>query len=239
MHFDVISLFSDMFTSFTEQGVIGQAYQKKLWSLAVHSPRQFALNNYGAVDDKPYGGGAGMVMAYQPLAETLAHIAPTVDQPVVYLSASGTSFTHAMAQRLSKCNRLVLVCGRYEGVDQRFIDLHVDEEIAVGSFVMSGGELPALCVMDALLRLRSGVLGNEESLSEESFGNETAQLEYPHYTRPQTITAIDVAGRTHSQAKVDVPHVLLSGNHADIHAWRTEQRQLRTQQAHQTQEHSE
>lgn len=224
MHFDIISLFPEMFTPLTTSGVVAKAYARGVWSMNIHSPRRFAINDYGAVDDRPYGGGPGMVMAYAPLAKTLAAISNP--QWVIYLSAGSMPVNQRRIAALAALPSVVLVCGRYEGVDQRFIDLHVDEEVSIGDLIVSGGELPAMCLMEAILRLQPQVLGNQASAQQDSFSEAVgALLEHPHYTRPPTIQAIAAPAARLADTSLAVPPVLLSGDHKKIAAWRREQQQ--------------
>lgn len=203
MRFDVVSLLPEMFVSLGH-GLIGQAFQKKLAELHVHNPRQFTHDVHHTVDDRPFGGGDGMVLQAEPLARTLEAIrSTTVSQgPVILLSAHGEPISTRLCETLSKQEQLTLVCGRYGGVDQRFINQFVDRQVSVGDCVVSGGELPAMMLMDALLRLKPGVLGNEESARQESFY--TGRLECPQFTRPR-----EWRGQS-------VPPVLLSGNHSQM-----------------------
>jgi tRNA (guanine37-N1)-methyltransferase len=179
------------------------------------NPRDYTLDRHGSVDDKPYGGGPGMVMQVQPLRAALQAVKSAgLDAPVIYLSPQGERFTQDTARRLAGRGRLILLAGRYEGIDERLIDMEVDEEISIGDYVLSGGELPVLVVMDAITRLLPGALGDADSALEDSFMG--GLLDYPHYTRPEQIE------------NRQVPQVLLSGNHAAIHRWRRKQALGRT-----------
>lgn len=213
MRFDVISLFPAMFDALTGQGITSRALQRGLWSLRCWNPRDFAIDAYRTVDDRPYGGGPGMVMMGEPLAAALQAIEAERGDgtrgPVLHLSPRGRPLTHARVAELAALPSITLLASRYEAVDQRFIDLHVDEEIAVGDFVVSGGELPAMMLMDAVVRLLPGALNDARSAQEDSFAN--GLLDCPHYTRPELFQ-----GRP-------VPEVLLSGHHARIARWRREQ----------------
>lgn len=217
MRFDLITLFPDMFAALKDYGVTGRAIEENLASVVCHNPRDYADNKHGRVDDKPYGGGPGMVMQVKPLrtAIQVAREAVQDSAPVIYLSPQGKPLTQARCVALSREPRLILLAGRYEGIDQRLIDRDVDEELSIGDYVVSGGELPAMVLMDALIRLLPGALGNELSATADSF--EQGLLDYPHYTRPEVIDG---------QA---VPEVLLTGDHANIERWRQEQRILQTQ----------
>ena len=211
MHFDVISLFPEMVATIAEFGVVGRAQRRDLITLDFENPRDHTSDVHRTVDDRPYGGGPGMVMKYEPLAgavQAARERSPEGSQ-VVYLSPQGRVFNQATAQRYAALPGLILLAGRYEGVDERLIESHVDEELSVGDFVLSGGEVPAMVVIDAVVRLLPGVLGDNESAAQDSFME--GLLDYPHYTRPEIID-----GR-------NVPDVLLSGDHAEIARWRTKQ----------------
>ena len=204
MKFAVVSLFPDQVAEVAAYGVVGRAAARGIVSVDVENPRDHAPDVHRTVDDRPYGGGPGMVMKYEPLAAAIDMAAARVPEgsPVVYLSPQGAVFDQATARRFSRLPGLVLVAGRYEGVDERLIESRVDEEISLGDFVMSGGEIAAMAVIDAVTRLIPGVLGDAESAEQDSF--EDGLLDCPHYTRPE-----QVDGR-------DVPAVLLSGDHAAI-----------------------
>ena len=216
MRIDVISLFPDFIAQCAAFGVTGRAVERGLLSLHAWNPRDHAEGNYRRVDDRPFGGGPGMVMLIDPLRASLA--AARADDPaparVIYLSPQGAPLTQAKARELAGQERLVLLCGRYEGIDERFIEAEVDEELSIGDYVLSGGELAALVVVDAVSRLVPGVVGDGQSVEEDSFSR--GLLDYPHYTRPAVF-----AGR-------DVPPVLLSGHHADVRRWRRKAALART-----------
>jgi len=216
--FDVVTLFPEMFEALTASGVSRRAYQQQLFELNTWNPRVFTEDRHKTVDDRPYGGGPGMVMMYPPLKKTVDAINQAVSQPgrVVYLSPQGAPLTQQKLIELQAYDHLTLVCGRYEGIDERFITHYVDEEICVGDFVVSGGELPAMMLMDALIRLIPGALGHDQSAEQDSFAD--GLLDCPHYTRP-----VEVDG-------LSVPDVLQQGSHAKIAAWRHQQKLLRTQQ---------
>lgn len=218
MKFNVITLFPEMFSALTESGVSRRANQSGLYELKTWNPRDFTHDKHRTVDDRPYGGGPGMVMMYQPLKDTLNAIAAESEQKphVVYLSPQGQPLTQAKVEQLSEYKNVTLLCGRYEGVDERLIESSVDEEISVGDFVLSGGELPAMVLMDAMIRLIPGALGHNQSAEQDSFSD--GLLDCPHYTRPEEVDGLCV------------PQVLLEGNHAKIDAWRHEQKLERTQQ---------
>lgn len=212
----VVTLFPAMIAPFLELGVIGRAVRQGLLRIDAVDPRDFALDPHGTVDDRPYGGGPGMVIRVEPFATAIAAARSRVPvgSPVVFLSPQGRPFNQATARRYAAGPGLVLVAGRYEGFDERLIEATGDEEISVGDFVTSGGEIPALAVLDATTRLRPGVLGDEQSAVEESFAD--GLLDHPHYTRPEV-----AAGRA-------VPKVLVEGNHAAIRRWRRKQALGRT-----------
>lgn len=218
--FDVVTLFPEMFEAVTESGVTGRARDKKLFELVLWNPRDFATNSYRTVDDRPYGGGPGMVMMVEPLEKALnaarqrQRSAGMQRTRVVYLSPQGRLLNHQMVIALASLEGLVLLAGRYEGVDERLIGRAVDEEIAIGDYVLSGGELAAMVVMDCIVRQLPGALGDADSAGQDSFAN--GLLDYPHYTRPETYEG------------AAVPPVLLSGNHAEIARWRLKQALGRT-----------
>lgn len=218
MRFDVITLFPEMFSALTESGVSRRALQSELYQLKTWNPRQFTTDKHKTVDDRPYGGGPGMLMMYQPLKDTLTAIqSETAVKPhVVYLSPQGQPLTQAKVEQLSQYESVTLLCGRYEGVDERLLISEVDEEISIGDFVVSGGELPAMMLMDATIRLLPGALGHNQSAEQDSFSD--GLLDCPHYTRPEVVDGMAV------------PRVLMEGNHAKIDAWRQAQKLERTQQ---------
>jgi len=200
----ILTLFPDMFPGPLATSLAGRALARGLWSLQTVNIRDFASDRHRTVDDTPFGGGPGMVMRPDIVDAALASVAG--DRPRVFLTPRGRPFTQALAQRYAAAPGLILLCGRYEGVDQRVIEAHELEELSIGDYVVAGGELPALVVLDAVIRLLPGVMGAADSATEESFAQ--SLLEYPHYTRPA-----DWQGRR-------VPDVLLSGNHAAVAAWR-------------------
>ncbi len=217
MHFDVVSLFPEMVTGAAGYGVTGKAIENGLVGLSVWNPRDYTSDRHKTVDDRPCGGGPGMVMKYQPLLDAVNH-AKRGRQPdsakVVYLSPQGRLITQTLLQEASVNQRLILIAGRYEGIDERFIEHVCDDEWSLGDYVISGGELAALIVIDAISRLIPGVLGDEESAKQDSHAN--GLLDCPHYTRPER-------GQLG-----DVPEVLLGGNHAAIRRWRMKQALGRT-----------
>ena len=211
MQFAVVSIFPEMLRTVAEYGVVGRAMERNLASLHVEDPRNYTTDVHRTVDDRPYGGGPGMVMKYEPAAAALqaAKSASPKGSPVICLSPAGRAFDQAEAGRLAALPGVVLLAGRYEGIDERLIEAEVDEELSLGDFVLSGGEIAAMAVIDAVVRLLPGVLGDEDSAAQDSFVE--GLLDYPHYTRPE-----EVAGR-------QVPEVLLSGDHARIARWRYKQ----------------
>ena len=220
MQFDVVTLFPDMFTAITQSGITRRAFEQKKCSLSLWNPRDFTTDNYRTIDDRPYGGGPGMVMMAKPLEAAIGAAKARqseqgLPQPrVVYLSPQGRQLTHQRVMQLTAEPGIVLLCGRYEAVDQRLLDRCVDEEISLGDFVLSGGELPAMALMDAVIRQLPGVLNDDVSAVEDSFVN--GLLDCPHYTRPEVYEG------------VAVPPVLLGGHHAEIEKWRREQALLAT-----------
>ncbi|WP_345249206.1 tRNA (guanosine(37)-N1)-methyltransferase TrmD [Pigmentiphaga soli] len=214
MRFDVVTLFPPMFAAVAEHGVTGRAHAQGRWRLRTWNPRDFTRDVHRTVDDRPYGGGPGMVMQPAPLEDAvLAARSDRGDRaPVILLSPQGRRFDQPRAQALAAGSGAILVCGRYEGIDQRFIDRMVTEEISLGDFVLSGGEIAALAMMDAAVRLLPGVLNDGESAVQDSFNDAlSGLLDCPHYTRPEVY-----AGQA-------VPDVLLSGHHANIVRWRRRQ----------------
>ncbi len=218
IHFDVITLFPEMITTAASYGVTGRAIEREIVSLSTWNPRDFTQDKHKTVDDRPYGGGPGMVMKYQPLHDAVNQAKKTgnKDAKVVYLSPQGKPITQALLSEACNVSQLILVAGRYEGVDERFVNMDCDDEWSIGDYVISGGELAALIVIDAITRLLPGVLGHEESAQQDSHMN--GLLDYAHYTRPE-----EIEGNS-------VPDVLLSGNHAEIGIWRMKQALGRTWQ---------
>lgn len=216
LRFDVITLFPEMFAAVTEYGVTRRAHEQGLWRLTCWNPRRYADNAYGAVDDRPFGGGPGMVMQAPPLEAAIdaAQAARGDAAPVIYLSPQGRLLEHRRVAELSRSRGAILLCGRYEGIDERLIERRVDEEISLGDFVLSGGEIAAMAVIDACVRLLPGALGDEASAAEDSFAE--GLLDCPHYTRPE-----DYRG-------MRVPAVLLSGHHEKIRRWRLKMALART-----------
>ncbi len=216
MKFDIITLFPEMFSAIKEEGVIARAMKKSLISIHTWQLRDFSSNKYKNVDEKPYGGGAGMVIQVKPIRDCVAKIKQSSpNTKVIYLSPQGKKLDQQLVEKLATFESITMLCGRYEGVDERVIENDIDFEISIGDYVISGGELAAMVLVDAISRQLPGVLGNEVSLK-DSFADNL--LDYPHYTRPEIID-----GQT-------VPEVLLSGNQAKIDAWRLEQSIKNTKQ---------
>ena len=216
MKFDIITLFPEMFSAINEEGVIARAMKKLLISINTWQLRDFSSNNYKNVDEKPYGGGAGMVLQVKPIRDCISKIKQSSpNTKVIYLSPQGKKLDQNLVEELANFESITMLCGRYEGVDERVIENDIDFEISIGDYVISGGELAAMVVIDAISRRLPGVLGNEVSLKDSFTDN---VLDCPHYTRPEVID---------NQA---VPEVLLSGNQAKIDAWRLEQSIKKTKQ---------
>ncbi len=216
MKLEVVTLFPDMIAGALRFGVLGRAVERGLLAVGTEDPRAHTDDVHRTVDDRPYGGGPGMVMKPEPLMAAIraAHARLPEGSPRICLSAQGEPFTQARARELAALPGFVLVAGRYEGLDERVVELGIDRELSVGDYVVSGGELPALLIIDAVARLLPGALGDERSSEEDSFA--AGLLDWPHYTRPEVF------------AGLSVPPVLLSGNHADIRRWRLAQAVART-----------
>jgi len=216
--FDAITLFPEMFAAVTQSGITRRALERQLYSLRLWNLRDFATDNYRTVDDRPYGGGPGMVMLAEPLAKAIRTARELRGgggrSRVIYFTPQGVPLVHRRVLELAREQRLILLCGRYEGIDQRLIDAEVDEEISLGDFVLSGGEIAALALIDAIVRQLPGALNDADSAQQDSFAD--GLLDCPHYTRPE-----DYEG-------VPVPPVLLSGHHAEIRRWRLKQALGRT-----------
>ncbi|MFZ9053313.1 MAG: tRNA (guanosine(37)-N1)-methyltransferase TrmD [Woeseiaceae bacterium] len=216
MQIAVVSLFPELVGQVAEFGVVGRAQERGVLQLCCENPRDYTDDAHRTVDDRPYGGGPGMVLKYEPAVAAIRAAKQQLPpgSPVVYLSPQGNVFDQAAARRFSGMPGMILLAGRYEGVDERLVDSEVDEELSLGDFVLSGGEIAAMAVIDAVVRLLPGVLGDEESAAQDSFME--GLLDYPHYTRPERVD-----GRR-------VPAVLLSGDHARIARWRYKQALGRT-----------
>jgi len=214
IRFDVVTLFPEMFAAVTHSGISGRALETGLWSLGLWNPRDFTKDNYRTVDDRPYGGGPGMLMLAEPLEKALDAARDAGGGKVIYLSPQGRKLDHEKVMELAGRKAVTLLCGRYEGVDERLIRRRVDEELSLGDYVLSGGELAAMAVIDAVVRQIPGALGGEQSAAEESFVQ--GLLDGPQYTRPEE----------YEGAKV--PEVLMSGHHENIRRWRLKQALGRT-----------
>jgi tRNA (guanine37-N1)-methyltransferase len=214
IRFDVVTLFPEMFVAVAGSGITGRALEAGLWSLTTWNPRDFATDNYRTVDDRPYGGGPGMVMLAEPLERTLNTVKTAGGGRVIYLSPQGRKLDHPRVMELVQERAVTLLCGRYEGVDERLLRRRVDEEISIGDFVLSGGELAAMALMDAVVRQLPGAVGEPASVIEESFAD--GLLDCPQYTRPEMYLG------------EKVPEVLLSGHHENIRRWRLKQALGRT-----------
>ncbi len=216
MRVDVVTLFPAMFDAVSQHGVTGRAVKRGILELGLWDPREYTYNRHRTVDDRPYGGGPGMVMLLQPLREAVQAARAASSEPahVIYLSPQGRPLDQRGVEELAQRQRLILVAGRYEGIDERFIELEVDEEWSIGDYVLSGGELGAMVMIDAVARLLPGVLGHEESAAQDSFAG--GLLDCPHYTRPEVYE------------EMAVPEVLLSGDHQAIARWRLKQALGRT-----------
>jgi tRNA (guanine37-N1)-methyltransferase len=213
LRIDVLTLFPEAVSQYATTSVLGRAQERGVWQLHLHDIRDASKDPHRSVDDTPFGGGAGMVLLGEPILRTVESN-PDMSRPLIALTPSGRTFSHDVALELSSLDGFSLLCGRYEGIDQRALDLVVDDELSLGDFVLAGGELAALCVIESVVRLRPGGLGNDESTLEESFSD--GLLEYPHYTQPAQLRG------------VDVPEILRSGDHARILRWRRAQSLLRT-----------
>ena len=218
MKIEVVTLFPEMIAGALEFGIVGRAVKRGLLSVGTEDPRAHTSDAHRTVDDRPFGGGPGMVLKPEPLLAAIraAHARLAAGAPRIYLSAQGEPLTQAMARQLVGLPGFLLVAGRYEGLDERVVELGIDREVSIGDYVLSGGELPALVLIDAVARLLPGALGDERSNVEESFV--AGLLDWPHYTRPEVFEGLAV------------PPVLMSGNHADIRRWRLEQAVARTLQ---------
>ena len=213
MRFDVMTLFPELVSGVLSESIIGRAQNAGLIEVKCHNIRDFSLDKHRKTDDTPYGGGMGMVMTCQPIYDCFMHIKREIPEEnktrVIYLSPKGRVFNHAIAKELSEYDNLIFLCGHYEGVDQRIIDEIVDEDISIGDYVLTGGELPACIIIDAVSRLKDGVLADSECYEDESVAS--GILEYPQFTKPR-----EFLGRS-------VPDILLSGDHAKIERWRLEE----------------
>jgi tRNA (guanine37-N1)-methyltransferase len=218
MKIALITLFPEMFAAVTDYGISGRAVKQGLLEITSYNPRDYTEDRHQTVDDRPYGGGPGMVMMIEPLRRAIAAARDWIDQDalVVYLSPQGAVLDQAAVNGFAKRESLILIAGRYEGIDERLIQMEVDEEWSVGDYVLSGGELPAMVLIDALIRQLPGALGHQDSADQDSFAD--GLLDCPHYTRPEQYEGSEV------------PEVLMSGNHEKIRRWRLQQSLVRTQQ---------
>ena len=214
IRFSAISLFPEMFASITDQGVVGRAIKRGEVEVDLINPRDFTTDRHRTVDDRPYGGGPGMLMKVEPIEKAINSAQKTQSGKVIYLSPQGKRLNHSIVSQLSQEKHLILLAGRYEGIDERLLKEHVDIELSLGDFVLSGGELGAMAIIDAVTRLVPGVLGHSDSAAQDSFAD--GLLDHPHYTRPEIYEG------------AEVPSVLLSGNHQKIEEWRLQQRLGRT-----------
>jgi tRNA (guanine37-N1)-methyltransferase len=219
IRFDVVTLFPEVFAAVSGSGITSRALAAGLWSLSTWNPRDFTTDNYRTVDDRPYGGGPGMVMLAEPLERTLNAVKSAGGGRTVYLSPQGRKLDHAKVMAFASEKRITLLCGRYEGIDERLIARRVDEEVSIGDFVLSGGELAAMALMDAVVRQLPGALGDEASAAEESFAG--GLLDCPQYTRPEEWPGGE-------GVPAQVPSVLMSGHHENIRRWRLKQALGRT-----------
>jgi tRNA (guanine37-N1)-methyltransferase len=217
IRFDVVTLFPEMFSAVTHSGITSRALEAGLWALTTWNPRDFTTDNYRTVDDRPYGGGPGMVMLAEPIERALDAVRSSGGGRVVYLTPQGGKLDHRKVMEFSKEGSITLLCGRYEGIDERLLARRVEEEVSIGDFVLSGGELAAMALMDAVVRQLPGALGDESSALEESFAD--GLLDCPQYTRPEVWPA---------GAAQAVPQVLMSGHHENIRRWRLKQALGRT-----------
>lgn len=215
MHFSILTIFPEIFSGFLNESIIGRALEDNKIDVDLIDIRRFSKNKHKNVDDRPYGGGAGMVMTPQPLSDAIISAKKRNKKAkVIAMTPQGEPFTQKKAGSYAEGEDLIILCGRYEGIDERVFDLYVDEEVSIGDYVLTGGEIPAMAVVDAVTRLIPGVLGCGDSAEDESFSD--GRIEYPHYTRPYEFKGIKV------------PDVLLSGNHGEVEKWRRASSLLRT-----------
>jgi len=243
MNVAIITLFPEMFDAITQYGITSRALKDGLVSLCCLNPRDYTTDKHQTVDDRPYGGGPGMVMKVEPLKKALdaaldwhAQIAAGIDESrepptVIYMSPQGKVLRHSDVDATAAQRNMIIIAGRYEGIDQRFIDNYIDEQWSIGDFVLSGGELPCMVMLDAMIRKLPGAMGASESHEQDSFEN--GLLDCPHYTRPVSLVGLACIepATQQNKEKCDVPHVLLSGNHSAIAQWRREQSLLATANA--------
>lgn len=217
IRFDILTLFPQIFSSFVSESLLSKAIEAGLVQVFTHDIRQWTQDKHSKVDDRPYGGGPGMLIQVQPVVDCVEAVQAMAEQPgeLILLSPQGETLRQSTAMALSQSGRLLLLCGRYEGFDQRVIDILRPREVSLGDFILNGGEVAAMAIIESTIRLIPGVLGDEASFQQDSFSDQPL-LEFPQYTRPREF-------RGH-----EVPEVLLSGNHAQIAAWREQQRRQRT-----------
>jgi tRNA (guanine37-N1)-methyltransferase len=218
MRFDVLTLFPEMFSGYVSQSVLRRAIDAGKVDVQLHDIRDWSREKHQQVDDRPFGGGPGMVLRPEPVVESVEAVRSQTSEPgrLIYLTPQGRRLNQTIAEELAGHQRLVLLCGRYEGIDQRAVDILEPDEISIGDYILGGGEVAAMVVIDAVVRLIPGVLGDEESNRQDSFSGNPPLLEFPQYTRPREFR------------EMEVPDVLLTGNHGEIARWREEQKQERT-----------
>ena len=226
--FDLITIFPKAFDSYLAESIIKRAQQKKLIKIKIHNLRDYTMDKHKKVDDRPYGGGPGMILMVEPISKALRALKSKIKNQkskirIIMLTPAGKKFTQREVERLAKYNQLILLCGRYEGFDAR-VDKLVDEKISIGDYVLSGGELPAMVVVEAVARQIPGVVGHKDALSEETFAKGLDYVEYPQYTRPEKFK---VKSQKSKVKIMEVPKVLLSGNHKEIKKWRERQSKKR------------
>jgi tRNA (guanine37-N1)-methyltransferase len=223
MRFDIVTLFPEMFAGYLGEGLLSRAISRGLIEVHLHSLRQWAVRKHQKVDDRPYGGGPGMLLQVEPVVTCVEDVLKMDSRPteLILLSPQGERLRQPLVEKLALLPRIVMICGRYEGFDQRIIDLLKPRQVSLGDFVLNGGEVAAMAIMDATMRLVPGTLGDEQSAQLDSFSLEDSTLEYPQYTRPREYRGLTV------------PDVLLNGNHEQISQWRAEQSRLKTEQASQ------
>src|SRR3989338_595191 len=218
MKFNILTIFPDIFNSYINESILKRAQKKKLITIKTHNLRDVISNRHKTVDDKPYGGGPGMVMMVEPIYKTLKKIKREKKFRVIMLDPAGEQFSQKTASELAELNQLIMICGRYEGIDAR-VDEFIDQKISIGPYVLSGGELPSLIITEAVARLLPGVLGHQDATKEETDALE-CYIEYPQYTRPETF----IYRQKRKTKKLSVPKILLSGNHQIIGEWRRKHR---------------
>ncbi|MDP1562828.1 MAG: tRNA (guanosine(37)-N1)-methyltransferase TrmD [Pirellulaceae bacterium] len=220
MRIDVFSLFPELFTGFLGESILKRSLDRQLLDVRLHNPRQWTENKHSRVDDRPYGGGPGMVLSPQPVVDAVHAIKSQLEQPgpILLLSPTGKTWNQRWAEELATEQHLMMLCGRYEGFDQRILDILQPIEVSIGDYVINGGEVAAMVLIETLMRLLPGALGDEQSAQQDSFSSENRILEFPQYTRPREFRGLAV------------PEVLLSGDHPKIEAWRQMQSESRTRQ---------